>query len=62
MGESDGCCVIFDDLRRSGVRPICKRGIPTATAMRITGHRTRIVFDDYDATNVTDVAEAAKII
>jgi hypothetical protein len=39
-----------------------QRGAPTATAMLITGHRTRMMFDDYDAENATDVAQAAKLL
>jgi integrase len=54
--------LIFHDLRRSAVRRMRQRGVPTATAMRITGHRTRMVFDDYDAANAADVAQAAKLL
>jgi integrase len=54
--------LLFHDLRRSAVRRMRKRGVPTATAMKITGHRTRMVFDDYDAANATDVADAAKLL
>jgi hypothetical protein len=54
--------LIFHDLRRSAVRRMRQRGVPTATAMKITGHRTRMVFDDYDAANATDVAQAAKLL
>ena len=53
--------LIFHDLRRSAVRRMRQKlGIPTATAMLITGHLTRKVFDDYDAANPEDVAAAAK--
>jgi integrase len=51
--------LIFHDLRRSAVRRLRRRGIPTATAMLITGHLTRAVFDEYDAANAQDVADAA---
>ncbi len=54
--------LIFHDLRRSAVRRMRKKGVPTATAMQITGHLTRMVFDNYDAANADDVAEAAKIL
>jgi integrase len=52
--------LIFHDLRRSAVRRMRQRGVPTATAMRITGHRTRMVFDDYDAANASN-ARMAKL-
>lgn len=51
--------LLFHDLRRSAVRRLRRRGIPTATAMLITGHLTRQVFDDYDQANADDVADAA---
>lgn len=54
--------LIFHDLRRSAVRRLRKRGIATATAMQITGHLTRTVFDAYDQANAADVAEAAEVI
>ena len=54
--------LIFHDLRRSAVRRMKKMGIPTSTAMLITGHLTRAVFDDYDVANAEDVAQAAEIL
>ncbi|HEX3740031.1 MAG TPA: tyrosine-type recombinase/integrase [Terriglobales bacterium] len=54
--------LLFHDLRRSTVRRMRKLGVPTAVGMKITGHLTRKVFDDYDATNDADLADAAEII
>jgi len=54
--------LIFHDLRRSAVRRMRKRYVPTATGLKITGHRTRMVFDDYDEANATDAADAAKLL
>ena len=54
--------LIFHDLRRSAVRRIRRKGVPTSTGMLITGHLTRLVFDEYDAANAEDVAEAAQIL
>lgn len=55
--------LMFHDLRRSAVRRMKRKlGIPTATAMLITGHLTAKIFEDYDKSNPEDVAEAAKIL
>jgi integrase len=54
--------LIFHDLRRSAVRRMRQKGVPTSTAMKITGHLTRMVFDNYDAANAEDVANAAKVL
>jgi hypothetical protein len=39
-----------------------KKGVPTAVAMRITGHLMRTVFDNYDAAHDTDVQDTAKVL
>jgi len=49
--------LLFHDLRR-----MRRKGVPTSTAMLITGHLTRMVFDNYDAANPQDVAEAAEVL
>jgi integrase len=54
--------LLFHDLRRSAVRRMRKKGVPTAVAMRITGHLMRTVFDNYDAAHDTDVQDAAKVL
>ncbi len=51
--------LLFHDLRRSAVRRMRQRGIPTAVAMKITGHLTRQIFEDYDSAHDSDVAKAA---
>jgi integrase len=50
----------FHDLRRSAVRRIVRKGIPATVGMRITGHLTRSVFDQYDVTADQDLIEAAE--
>ena len=52
--------LLFHDLRRSAVRRMRKKSVPTAVAMRITGHLMRTVFDNYDAAHDTDVQDAAQ--